>query len=146
MVYIYILKLDSDKYYIGKTENPDIRLTSHYNSVGSKWTQKYKPVKIHQIIPDCDNYDEDKYTKMYMDKYGIDNLRGGSYVKIKLNNVTKKYLQQMNRGTNDKCFKCFSYLVFIPYNPYLHSFFVNSGECQTKTSSVNCLVSISSNI
>lgn len=106
MVYIYILKLDRDKYYIGKTENPDIRLTSHYNSMGSKWTQKYKPIKIHQIIPNCDNYDEDKYTLQYMEKYGINNVRGGSFCNIDLNIQTKEHILKMINSSNNKCLKC----------------------------------------
>jgi hypothetical protein len=85
MVYIYVLKLENNKYYIGKTETPKFRIENHFSSNGSEWTKLYKPIKIIEIIPDCDNYDEDKYTKIYMDKYGINNVRGGSYVQIELN-------------------------------------------------------------
>ena len=106
MVFIYILELENNKYYIGKTSNPNIRLEQHFKSVGSQWTKKYKPKKILELIPDCDDYDEDKYTKIYMDKYGIDNVRGGSYVQIKLDKVTIENLEKMNRGTTDKCFLC----------------------------------------
>lgn len=45
MVFIYILQLESNKYYIGKTNNPDIRLDSHFNSNGSEWTLN-KPLLI----------------------------------------------------------------------------------------------------
>ena len=31
------------------------------------------------VIYDCDKYDEDKYTRKYMDDYGLDNVRGGSF-------------------------------------------------------------------
>ena len=68
MVYIYVLKLEKGKYYVGKTNNPYFRLESHFNSNGSAWTQKYKPIKILKIIDNCDDYDEDKYTRKYMDK------------------------------------------------------------------------------
>ena len=43
---------------------------------------KYKPIEIVEIIPNCDNYDEDKYTKIYMDKYGVDKVHEGSYCTI----------------------------------------------------------------
>ena len=106
MVYIYILALEKNKYYIGKTNNPSFRIEEHNTGSGSAWTQKYKPVSLLQLIPNCDDYDEDKYTKMYMDKYGIDNVRGGSYVTIKLNPSIKKQLEQCSWSTNNKCFLC----------------------------------------
>ena len=106
MVYIYVLKLERGKYYVGKTNQPNFRIKSHFNSKGSEWTKTYWPIGVEELIPNCDNYDEDKYTKIYMDKYGIDNVRGGSFTKLKLSNETKKTLRQMSNGTNDKCFKC----------------------------------------
>jgi hypothetical protein len=86
MVYIYILQLEQGKYYVGKTINPSFRLDSHFNSNGSAWTKLYKPIKMIELIPNCDDYDEDKYTRMFMDKYGIDNVRGGSFVSVELEN------------------------------------------------------------
>jgi hypothetical protein len=106
MVYIYILQLEQGKYYIGKTSNPQFRIESHFNFNGSAWTVKYKPIKLIKLIPNCDDYDEDKYTRIYMDKYGIQNVRGGSYVKIKLDTTIITHLQQMSNGTNNKCFIC----------------------------------------
>ena len=86
MVYIYVLKLISNKYYVGKTNNPDFRFNNHLNFKGSAWTKLYKPIKLMELI-EGDKYDEDKYTMKYMDKYGISNVRGGSYSNIKLNYV-----------------------------------------------------------
>jgi Zinc knuckle/GIY-YIG catalytic domain len=106
MVFIYILQLEKGKYYVGKTTNPKFRLESHFNSNGSAWTALYKPIKTKELIPNCDDYDEDKYTRIYMDRYGIENVRGGSYSQIHLDDSTKEQLQKMQRGTNDQCFKC----------------------------------------
>lgn len=106
MVYIYILQLEEGKYYIGKTISPSFRLDSHFNSNGSAWTKLYKPIKMVELIPNCDDYDEDKYTRMYMDKYGVDNVRGGSFVSVQLEQPTINHLTHMKNGTNDKCFKC----------------------------------------
>ena len=106
MVYIYVLKLEQDKYYIGKTNNPTFRINSHFNANGSSWTKLYNPIKVVELIPNCDDYDEDKYTRIYMDKYGIDNVRGGSFVTVKLDKSIIKCLKLMNNGTNNKCFTC----------------------------------------
>jgi hypothetical protein len=106
MVFIYALQLEQGKYYIGKTNNPQFRIDSHYNSNGSAWTKKYKPLKVLELMPNCNEYDEDKYTRMYMDKYGINNVRGGSFVSVTLDKSTIGLLNQMSNGTNDKCFVC----------------------------------------
>lgn len=106
MVYIYVLKLQEGKYYIGKTSNPQFRLESHFSNSGSEWTKIYKPIKILEIIANCDDYDEDKYTKIYMDKYGIDNVRGGSYTSVKLDTETKNQLVKISNSTNNRCFTC----------------------------------------
>ena len=105
MVYIYILKLQHNKYYIGKTSNPYFRIESHFNSHGSEWTKINKPIKLLKLIKG-DDYDEDKYTKMYMDKYGIENVRGGSYTSVKLDKETKNQLVKISNSTNNRCFKC----------------------------------------
>ena len=106
MVLIYVLYLEKDKYYIGKTNNLEFRLEDHFNHKASSWTKKYKPINLVEVIHDCDDYDEDKYVRKYMDRYGIDNVRGGSFSTLKLNKTTIKHLNRMSLGTNDKCFKC----------------------------------------
>lgn len=106
MVYIYILLLEHEKYYVGKTNNPEFRISDHFNNNGSEWTKLHKPIQILDIIPNCDDYDEDKYTKIYMDAFGIENVRGGSYVTVNLHKSTVGGLHRMSNGTNNKCFKC----------------------------------------
>ena len=105
MVYIYVLKLQQNKYYIGKTNNPSFRIDSHFQSDGSAWTKIYKPIEF-ELIPNCDEYDENKYTQIYMSQYGIDNVRGGSFVQVELCEKDKETLQKMINGSSDKCFKC----------------------------------------
>ena len=106
MVFIYILLLELNKYYIGKTNNPDIRIDNHFNCYGSEWTKIYKPIKVYELISDCDSYDEDKYTLKYMEKEGINNVRGGSFSKIELSEEQIKLISQMIKGASDKCFNC----------------------------------------
>ena len=106
MVYIYTLQLEQGKYYIGKTSNPDFRIEQHFQSGGSIWTKKYKPLNVLEIIPDCDDYDEDKYTRRYMDKYGIANVRGGSFCEVILDEPTIRMLEKMSKTTQNTCFTC----------------------------------------
>lgn len=106
MVSVYVLSLRRGKYYVGKSDRAEDRIASHFNNEGSGWTAKYPPVKVMEIIHNCDMYDEDKYTLKYMDMYGIDNVRGGSFVSIRLAEEVKRVLTQMCRGSSDKCFIC----------------------------------------
>ena len=82
MVFIYVLKCQNNKYYVGKTENPDYRLESHFSEGGSAWTKKYQPLQLYQLIPDQTDHDEQRVTQEYMEKYGIQNVRGGPWCKI----------------------------------------------------------------
>lgn len=106
MVCIYILQLQKGKYYVGKTTYPQFRLNSHFNNNGSEWTKKYKPIRVVKLQKDCDDYDEDKVTRQYMDKYGIENVRGGSFATVTLDASVLNILKRMSCGTNDRCFKC----------------------------------------
>ena len=106
MVFIYVLQLEKNKYYVGKTNNPAFRLENHFNSSGSAWTKKYKPIKLLEIISNCDDYDEDKYTKKYMAKYGIENVRGGSYVQTGLSEFHTEALKMEIWAANDLCTQC----------------------------------------
>ena len=106
MLFIYVLKLENNKYYVGKTNHPTFRLQNHFTSNGSAWTKKYKPILVEELIPNCDDYDEDKYTIKYMEKYGITNVRGGSFCEIKLTQNNIKTLTQMIKTTTDKCYIC----------------------------------------
>ena len=97
MVYIYILELEQGKYYVGKTNDPEIRINKHFDSEGSAWTKKYKPIKEIQRISNCDDYDEDKYTLKYMNMYGIENVRGGSFVTLVLDKSTITYIKSISK-------------------------------------------------
>ena len=91
---IYILKLANNKYYIGKSSDPEKRFIDHKSGFGSNWTRIHKPISIEKIISNVSSFDEDKYVKEYMAKYGIDNVRGGTYVTEYLNDTDKKLLQK----------------------------------------------------
>ena len=106
MVSIYVLKLENNKFYVGKTTNPLFRLEQHFNNNGSAWTKKYKPINIIELIPNCDEYDEDKFTIKYMKLHGIDNVRGGSFCQVELDEENTKTINRMINGSTDKCYNC----------------------------------------
>lgn len=103
---IYVLKLESGKYYVGKSSNPTERYQQHLSGSGSTWTKKYKPVSLVKVISNVSPFEEDKITKEYMSKYGIENVRGGAYVNEKLFEEEKDYLRREIRAATDKCVRC----------------------------------------
>ena len=54
----------------------------------------------------CSDFDEDKFTKEYMAKHGIDNVRGGTYCQMDLDAATKQLLLREIRGARDVCLRC----------------------------------------
>src|ERR1700722_16710055 len=104
---IYVLKLEQEKYYVGKTRKTvQERYVEHISGKGSEWTRLYKPIKILEEIQDCDKFDEDKYVKKFMSKYGIENVRGGSYTTIMLTHEQKELLEKEITAADDRCFNC----------------------------------------
>lgn len=109
--YIYILELEQNKYYIGKSINPISRASDHVTiidntSAGSSWTYMYKPTKIIDIFRSSDEFDEDINTLKYMRMYGIDNVRGGSFCELNLLQHNILTLEKMLAGSDDKCYYC----------------------------------------
>lgn len=104
---LYVLKLIKDKYYVGITyRDLSIRFSQHQQGIGASWTKLYKPISIIETLKTSNKFDEDKWTKMYMNKYGIENVRGGSYVKINLEKFQIKALKIELCTANNLCFKC----------------------------------------
>jgi len=103
---VYVLKLQGGKYYVGKTSDVQSRFREHLSGNGSAWTRKHKPISITKTISGVSAFEEDKVTKEYMSRYGIDKVRGGTYVQIDLDASQRDALQRELRGAKDLCLQC----------------------------------------
>ena len=103
---IYILKLEGGNYYVGKSDNPAQRFQQHMNGKGATWTKIHKPVKLVKVIEKASHFDEDKHVKELMAKYGIDKVRGGTYVQETLSELQEESLKKEIRGATDCCTRC----------------------------------------
>lgn len=107
MMNFYALELDCNKYYVGKTSRDvSTRFEEHKYDNGSQWTAFYKPIKIIEHYQSDSQFEEDILTKKYMIKYGIDNVRGGSYTKMLLDDWQIKSLQHEFKSVSDCCYNC----------------------------------------
>ena len=95
--------MEGGRYYIGRSDDVIKRYQQHTSGLGSAWTKKYKPVRILDTIENVSPFDEDKITKEYMAKYGIENVRGGSYVEIELSELQTEALKIELWQAKDLC-------------------------------------------
>lgn len=103
---IYVLRLEGGRYYVGKSDNVMNRYEQHLKGSGSAWTRKYKPVSLEKTIENVSSFEEDKVTKEYMSKYGIDKVRGGSYVEVELSDFHTDALKMEIWAAKDLCTQC----------------------------------------
>jgi hypothetical protein len=90
---IYVLKLSSDKIYVGiTTKNTIDRFAEHCSGTGSEWTKLYKPIEIINSFSTNNRFDEDRTTFIYMKLYGINNVRGGSFTSVVLNEEEIRFI------------------------------------------------------
>ena len=103
--YVYILKLEDEKYYIGIAIDPNKRFSEHQQQGKdcASWCKKYKPIEIIEIIET--NYKamkdatliEDIHTLRYIETFGAENVRGGRYLGNE-SSVKRKSKSHLERG------------------------------------------------
>jgi predicted GIY-YIG superfamily endonuclease len=104
---IYILKCTNNKYYIGKTKlDVAKRYSQHLYDKSCVFTTKYPPIEIITTYKTDDSLEENNMTKKYMILYGIENVRGGSYANLELEEWQIKSLQMEFKSAGDCCYKC----------------------------------------
>ena len=81
--YVYTLQLESQKWYVGYSQDIETRIASHFIGNGSLWTKKYKPIEVINVKPG-DRILENLITIALMAKHGFENVRGGKWCKLEM--------------------------------------------------------------
>jgi hypothetical protein len=92
---IYILKLEGNRYYVGYSPNVNKRIQEHIDGNGSSFTKKYKPIAVEKIKENVPEEHANIYVIKYMRKFGMDNVRGGSFKGSKL---TSEQINQLSKN------------------------------------------------
>lgn len=84
-IFVYILKLKGERFYVGQSKHPDQRIKEHFAGKGSSWTKLHKPLEVVKIIRtnargwrqalDMETH----LTLELMKIFGWRNVRGGPY-------------------------------------------------------------------
>lgn len=82
--YAYVLQLTGGRWYVGMTSRPRARFQQHYDGSGARWTARYRPSRVAEIVP-CRTQDEALYvekilTLRYARSKGFAAVRGGDFV------------------------------------------------------------------
>ena len=102
---IYVLLLEDNKYYIGKTNDLERRISEHEEGYGSAWTETYRMIELLEVSPELSIYDEENKTREYMEIFGKDNVRGGLWVQMILPDwMENPYL--LSRHREGRCARC----------------------------------------
>jgi hypothetical protein len=104
---VYILKCEHNCYYIGKTRGSYfIEIENHFQGKGCEWTKIHKPIRLEILRHFCNENDDDFYTRLFITKYGLDKVRGGSYSQVQLTEQEVYELKQHPIDQQITCFKC----------------------------------------
>lgn len=101
---LYILSLDSKKYLLHASEESDTGKLIKECRIVYDYLLQYSSIKIEEkkVILLHDLLKIDYYVKTYMSKYGIDNVRGGTYSSEVLSDTTKRFLEtELSTNGND---------------------------------------------
>ena len=104
--YVYALRLQQKKFYVGKTKKPWSRIKEHFSGKGCWWTKKFQPLDIHIVKPSTDLLSEDSLTVEMMNLYGMNNVRGGSFSKVYLDASDQEMIKKLTASAFNLCFNC----------------------------------------
>lgn len=140
---VYVLELESGKYYVGESNNPKDRIRAHFEERGALWTRLYPPVQaIQPFTKRQDKFWELSETIQRMSYHGIDNVRGSLFTKEHLTSYEKVMAAQLYCEMNNLCRKCGSddhhinQCISLNKQPWVYRFggllsFENISECTT---------------
>jgi hypothetical protein len=92
-MWIYVLELNHGKYYVGRSRTRVYRLDDI--TVRNSWTRKHRPLTLMVAFPETDDFDQDQQTLRLMGRYGIDNVRGGSFIRNRLTETEHETIHRM---------------------------------------------------
>lgn len=121
--YVYVLRLEHSKFYVGASANVVTRVFHHMdaNKNGTAWTKEHQPIGgmryingsvelvpacIDAIYPMLSPADEAWITLAYMERYGLENVRGGPWCSPIIAEHIKATIKAIIDGCSNVCYRC----------------------------------------
>lgn len=106
---IYALRCEDGFYYVGQAKQNGqyiLDVERHFQGEMIEWTKIHKPQRVDLLRYFCDENEVDEYTIMYMTRYGLDKVRGGSYSACTLSQAQLNEIQMFQLSSFAICDKC----------------------------------------
>ena len=96
--FLFVLKLQGENFYVGRTKNIKLAILNEFNSLGSEWTKIHRPIELFSLI-DISNHETNKIRNLhnslvinYMKKFGFQKIRGGDFFNVDTRNHKNKVM------------------------------------------------------
>lgn len=77
--YIYVLVLEHENYFIGRSNDLLRRLHDHSMGFADEWTRIHKPLFAERVIENTQPTDLENLYQVYLNKFGSEHVRKDEY-------------------------------------------------------------------
>eukprot|EP00969_Alexandrium_andersonii_P305374 13498261-Alexandrium_andersonii.AAC.1 len=95
--YVYVLALESGKFYVGWSSDPARRVAEHFLGCGSAWCCAHAPREVLSVEPGGRELEDAKTVALMVQK-GWENVRGGRWAFPVLTHVPAPIADVLARG------------------------------------------------
>lgn len=95
---MYVLELEHGKFLVGLSSDPIKAMEEHREGLGGAWTEIHRPVRIRETVPFVKEEELDGHVRIAMRKWGVENVRGGSWSGVRLTDQERQAVSGGNYG------------------------------------------------
>ena len=103
-MHIYIIKCEGKYFFIGETEKDVKEIENHMEDYGGAWTELHKPKRVSKFLEDQVEYSLDRWVIRGMAEFGKDNVRGGNYSTVELDEEQNDTIDRLLES--EECYLC----------------------------------------